>query len=368
MEIMCAGDTPRGSEFVLVNGVRVFGDCGVRALASALTTSLGRPFDTAAVYLAMRGWHLLMADIPSPNAGMTNAGQWLQAAKNYGATITAFRDYGGDVWADWAAFLSLHAGHSPTVLMVARNYLLRDEISGLGQNANTNPNDPAHSLYHIFTVFGRHDGGYSARAGRVLPPGYWVADGDNLAGGNDAAHGFQAADVLQFYSDATMAAAMPCAALALAGRGSVTSMGADVPSRFTPDADGQWFADKQTGERLYKGAYDALVAAGDMRPVLSGIKPLAGAGATTSRFIVGSLDSGTAVYIGDGPPDTFTVGFPGNALLHVESALDSANLTISELQAQLAKQPPAPTDPTAQRNAALGGMFLDMLTQAGVKL
>ena len=358
MEIMCAGPTPRGSEFVLVNGVRVFGDCGVRALASALTTSLGKPFDTAAVYLAMRGWHLLMADVPSPNAGMTNAGQWLQAAKNYGATITAFRDYGGDVWADWAAFLSEHAGHSPTVLMVARNYLIRDELSGLGQNANTDPNDPAHSLYHIFTVYGRHDGGYSARAGRVLPPGYWCADGCNFAGGNDRLHNFQAADVLQFYADETMAAAMPCAALALAGRGSVITMGADVAANFTVSADGQTYTDTRTKEELYKGAFDALVKAGDTRPVISGTKLLAGAGATTSRFIVGSLDTGTAVYIGDGPPDSFTSGFPGNAVLHIESALAAA-LALP--------QPPVP-DATTQRNAALGGMFLDMLTRAGVKV
>lgn len=362
MEIMCAGPTHRESEFALVGGVRTFGTCGPCALATALTNSLrmdAAPLHTSDLYSKMAAAGELMAVLPSPNAGMSNAGQWLATARLYQADVTAFRDYGGDVWADWAAFLSQHAGHSPTVLMVARNYLIRDEISGLGQNANTDPNDPAHSLYHIFCVYGRHDGGYSARAGRVLPPGYWCADGCNYAGGNDRAHNFQAADVLQFYADATMAAAMPCAALALAGRGSITTMGADPTPFFTVSADGQTYTDTRTKEVLYKGAFDALVKAGDTRPVISGTKLLAGAGATTSRFIVGSLDSGTAVYIGDGPPDTFTVGFPGNALLHVEAALAAA---------RSAPTPPAPTDPTAQRNAALGGMFLDMLTQAGVKL
>lgn len=381
-ETMCAGPIHRASEFALVGGTtRLFGACGPDALATVLSNALGRDISTADVYTAMAAANLLMAVLPDRNAGMSNSGQWHDAAANiYGATITAFRGY-AEPWADWATFFNTHAGHSPMVVEVARNWLIRDEISGLGQNANTDPTSPNVSRYHIFAVVGRHDGGFSPHAGRVLPPGYWCADGDNLAGGNDSAHNFQAADVLQFYSDATMANAQPCAALAIAGQGSVTSMAtADPTPFFTVSADGQTYTDTRTKQELYKGAFDALVKAGDTRPVISGTKLLAGADATTSRFIVGSLDTGDAVYIGEGPPDSFTTGFPGNALLHTEAALAAlqqqfaeqttalvtADRQIAQLQAQLAAAGTPPADPTVARNAAIGAAMLDVLSLAGV--
>jgi len=84
--------------------------------------------------------------------------------------------------------------------------------------------------YHFVMVAGWHPGGPSAAPqakGRTLPAGWWCCDGDNFAGG----------DVLQFYEDGVLAAARPCAAMAVyarvamgSGAGSGGGAGMTVPT------------------------------------------------------------------------------------------------------------------------------------------
>ncbi len=85
--------------------------------------------------------------------------------------------------------------------------------------------------YHFVMVAGWHPGGPSAAPqakGRVLPPGWWCCDGDNFADG----------DVLQFYEDGVLAAARPCAAMAVYARaviGTGGGAGMVVPTGWTDD-------------------------------------------------------------------------------------------------------------------------------------
>lgn len=103
--------------------------------------------------------------------------------------------------AEWRGFFAQHVGRQAIVFETANGQTLRDAISGQGENARN-------LHYHFVMVAGWHAGGYSALARRSLSAGWWCCDGDNFARG----------DVLQFYPDATLAAAQPCAAMAVYGR------------------------------------------------------------------------------------------------------------------------------------------------------
>ncbi len=102
---------------------------------------------------------------------------------------------------DWRGFFDRHAGHEAIVMETANGQVLRDYLSGLGENARN-------LHYHFIMVAGWHPGGHSTRANRDLPSGWWCADGDN----------FVAGDVLEFYPDGVLAAARPCAAMAVYAR------------------------------------------------------------------------------------------------------------------------------------------------------
>jgi hypothetical protein len=120
------------------------------------------------------------------------------------------RGYTDTPWQNWPLFFDEYAGVEPFVAQVVNGQALVDAISGQGENANN-------LRSHFIAVLGRHTGGHSAHAGRDLPAGYWVADGDNYAGGNNRTTGFAAANVLQFYPDSVMAAADPRGALVVEG-------------------------------------------------------------------------------------------------------------------------------------------------------
>jgi hypothetical protein len=99
---------------------------------------------------------------------------------------------------EWRTFCTRHVGKEAIVLEVARGQLLVDSISGRGENARN-------LRYHFIVLLGWHPGGHCARVNHQLPPGWWCSDGDNFARGN----------VLQFYPDCVLLAAVPCAALAI---------------------------------------------------------------------------------------------------------------------------------------------------------
>ena len=68
--------------------------------------------------------------------------------------------------------------------------------------------------------------------------GFWAADGCSFAGGNNNANGFNAANVLQYYTDSNLGAARPCAALALKGRAIKMAWTIDESNGFGKDDQG----------------------------------------------------------------------------------------------------------------------------------
>ena len=205
-ELAPLGYAHRQSEFVIPTGqtTRVYGACGPTAWAACASAALGslHTAEDAVATLEKHGY--------CDAQGISNDDHLAQAALLYGLAIAEHHSYSGDMWSSWPNFLGWHLGSCdhPTLIELARGQALHDEISGLGENASG-------LTYHFICLLKRHEAGPSAYAGgRVLPSGYWACDGDNYAGGNDRANGYNAADVLQFYSDTTLSAALPCAAIA----------------------------------------------------------------------------------------------------------------------------------------------------------
>jgi len=207
-ELAPLGYAHRETEFIIApsgpaKGQRIYNTCGPTAYASAASAALQRLVTTEAAFSALQAHGLCDA------TGLSTDGSLAKGAGLFGLSIAEHRPY-GEPWAAWPTFLGWHLGSRahPVLLQVANGQALHDAISGLGENATG-------LRYHFIALIKRHTGGPSAYAGgKSLPNGYWACDGDNYAGGNDRAHNFAAADVLQFYSDATLAAALPCAGIA----------------------------------------------------------------------------------------------------------------------------------------------------------
>jgi hypothetical protein len=212
-ESILPGAIHRETEFV----GNLTGACGPNALSMGVrwSTQAGQPA-TYDVYTDMYRRGLCAA------SGASTLDALHQEASNLGMPLTAYRGYGEPWPADgvsgWRAFYLAHAGHSYILMETANGQALRDSISGQGENA-TNLH------YHFIGIVGYHAGGFSVRAGRDLPVGWWAVDGDNFAAG----------DVLQYYPDAILAAAQPCGALAFAAKVSIPMAG--VPGGWR-DANG----------------------------------------------------------------------------------------------------------------------------------
>lgn len=187
-ECFLPGQVDRESEFV--RGLT--GACGPNAAAMAERWADQSHLGTWDVYERMRA-----AGRCDPNGASTLAALADDArAAGYRVDVLPYRE--PMAAADWRAFFDQHAGREAIVMETANGQALRDALTGAGENART-------LHYHFILVAGWHPGGHSVRAGRDLPPGWWCADGDN----------FDAGDALQFYPDSVLAAARPCAALAV---------------------------------------------------------------------------------------------------------------------------------------------------------
>jgi hypothetical protein len=108
--------------------------------------------------------------------------------------------------ANWLAFARARFTEPAVVIAeLSRGQALRDEITG-------QPMDATNLQYHWHTWLDYHPGGWSARAGRTLPAGLWVADGDNGAT-NPIINGRRtrvvAGHSLQFYTVSTIANSAP---------------------------------------------------------------------------------------------------------------------------------------------------------------
>lgn len=244
-ELAPLGLAHRESEFILIpdTQTRIYSACGPDALASAATAARQQLVTCAQVYTVMRTRNLCAVSGASTDGGLASA------AAALGLIINEHRGY-GEPWSGWPTFLGWHLGAraDPTVIELANGQALTDELSGLGENATG-------LQYHFICLIKRHPGGYSAAAGRSLPSGYWACDGDNWAGGNGRSNNFNAADILQFYSDTTLAAARPCAAIAF-NRAPTAPQGVSMWTR-TPAG-----AHDDHGHEVGTGVADALFAHG----------------------------------------------------------------------------------------------------------
>ena len=201
-ETLTPGVHHRTTEFVYdpAQGRWLTGTCGPTALAMAAWNATNTPHDVLSVYRLMRGRGLC-----DPTGGSTPAAL-NTAAELLGLSVAEYQPYIGDSWSGWRAFLDRHAGRDAVVLELAHGQALKDEISGLGENA-TNLD------YHYICGYGPSG------------DGWLFADGDNFAVG----------DVLQRYSFATLAAAQPCAAVAIAIPANTNIGGVMVPSGWHDD-------------------------------------------------------------------------------------------------------------------------------------
>jgi hypothetical protein len=206
VEVLCEAPLHRETEFdIITYGIRRMGGCGMAGLASAASSATGTIYHPIDVYTIayLRGW----CDI---SGAITPYNLW-RTALAMGLHVAAFRDY-GEPWPDWQSWCEeqLSAGN-PIVVETARGQALVDLISGSGENANN-------LQYHYYAKLGRNRGGASSLVNYTLPAGWWCADGDNFAGGNNYLNGFNAKNILQYYEDYRVANAQLCAGIALVGR------------------------------------------------------------------------------------------------------------------------------------------------------
>jgi hypothetical protein len=189
----------RESQFITSGGVRLYCCCPSNALGAALRrASQDNAYSTLYVYTLMRSHKDAKGNPLCKAQGNANGSALLLAAN-----VAGFKGiYSGlhEPWTTWSDFVQLHGvqGGKPLVLEVSLGQKLVDSISGKGENAKD-------LHYHFIALLAYHPDGYSQRAGRILPTGWWCADGANLASGN----------ALQFYPESVLAAAVPCAALAI---------------------------------------------------------------------------------------------------------------------------------------------------------
>ena len=224
-EVLCPGLLHRETEFVIARDpvlgttARRFGTCGQQAAHAVLSNARNRYISTAEIYTAMRDRGLC------DPSGASTASALQTICEAYGAGIVGFHQWTDSNWTNWLGTFTQYAGVVPFLFETHAGQVLIDLITGAGENANNLEN-------HFIAVLGRHTGGFSTHAGRDLPSGFWCADGCSFAGGNDNAHNFNAANMLQFYSDTAIAASLPRALVAVKG----ASMG--VPSGWKDSASG----------------------------------------------------------------------------------------------------------------------------------
>ncbi|HEY7022690.1 MAG TPA: hypothetical protein VH349_16355 [Ktedonobacterales bacterium] len=229
-EIILPGRIHRETEFV--GGLH--GACGPNAASMAERWADQSTLSTLDVYHRMRGKGLCDAN------GVTTMSRLVTDARaaGYRLDTLAYREpMPESVWRPW--FLG-HVGKEALVFETANGQVLRDLIGGKGENARN-------LHYHFLMVAGWHPGGASRVAGgRSLPSGWWCCDGDNFAAG----------DVLQFYDEATLAAARPVAAMAVSAR---VAMGGTkvIPNGWSDDGAS---LHAPNGISVVKGFRDSILA------------------------------------------------------------------------------------------------------------
>jgi len=139
----------------------------------------------------------------------------------------------------------------------------------------------------------------------------------------------------------------------------------DLSQFYGADADGQWFTDHRTGERVFKGLYDHLQDHGETRQLLRGVTLIPGEG--QDSYIICGDANGDAVYVWDAGKNAAVDDWGGHVLLHVlaadaaEEQSETGGLSATDttgLRVQLAE-----TAQTLTREAATVTSILHSLPQ-----
>lgn len=354
-ELIVSGYLNRETEFV--HGLT--GDCGPNAFHTLASWSDNTYISTYTVYQQMRAHSPALCD---PNGESTGSGLRTYAL-TAGYTVAAYYGYAGDVWAGWLKFVlaQLDAGR-PVLIELSYGQALKDWLTGKGENA-TNLH------YHYITLVGYNSGVVSTRIeakGRgVLPNGFWAADGDSFDSGN----------VLQFITYTSLAAAKPCAALAIARRVPLPAP-APTPSpttggSTTMSVPANWKDDGTTltapnGHKVIRGFRTLILGQASWPAMLMPLNEESGS-ATGARQDFGLATTWTASNnaIAEAAPTDFPgqltqaqstiaalqaqVSNLNSELTAAKQQLDAAHQQIAALQAQLA----APAALPAEAQAAL---------------
>jgi hypothetical protein len=243
---VCAAPLVRRSEFAIVTDpvthttARQFGLCGPTSDNSALASATGTEPSINSVY----GW--MRANSDCSQNGASTLSENRAACEHFGATVVDQLGFASALaWADVEAFIRKHAGVDPIVYETSKGQAQVDALSGLGENA-------VNLQFHFPAGLAYHAGGASDFAGgKVLPEGMFVADGCSFAGGNSGSNGFNAADVLQFYTMGVLQAAALVGLFALKGRNTMLQI-SQIAAYFAANADGSWHC-KPTNTTLRGG-------------------------------------------------------------------------------------------------------------------
>ena len=211
-EIICGGVKTSESEFQIVPATSTHpaaqltaacGPCAAGSAARWASQSLTTP-STLDVYRHMRGLGLGGSD------GMSDLDELTKTLRDMGYTVE--RPGSGETVQQ---FMDRHAGINAVVWETANGQALHDLISGMGEDATN-------LQRHILCLFGKKtDTGPSTQAGgKVLPAGYWCADGDNDSQNtkDGTRYHWPINQRLCYYAASNVVEAQPIAALAVLPR------------------------------------------------------------------------------------------------------------------------------------------------------
>ena len=180
-----------------------FGTCGPNMAAMAESYGSQVYISTPTLYNRMRA---------SNRCDANGVSQMWKIRDQIAADGYKFEYAGGS---GWQSFAKAHlAAGAPVGLEPSHGQVLVDLISGKGMNATN-------LSYHFNLAVGYWAGGMNAKAGKSLPEGLWMADGDNgvLSGtGTAFVNGrwrVQNGRILQYYSLANLGASAPVYTLAV---------------------------------------------------------------------------------------------------------------------------------------------------------
>lgn len=209
MEIICPGPKTSESEFQIVPATpshpaaQLTAACGPNAAAAAArwaSQSLASP-TTLDVYRHMRSLGLGGSD------GLSDLNELQQTLESMKYTVE--RPKAGETVQQ---FMDRMAGHAAVVWETNNGQVLRDQLTGMGEDATN-------LQRHILCLLGKKtDDGPSAQAGgKVLPVGYWCADGDNNSQNlkDGARYHWPINERLVYYAASDVVKAQPIDALAV---------------------------------------------------------------------------------------------------------------------------------------------------------